>query len=92
MHALSYESQLVNAKVADQVPARRSVAKDPYFQSANAAEMKFVLDYLAVGSREFPKAKNHALSTFQVINESIINSVPVKDALDRAVAKYNEAA
>jgi multiple sugar transport system substrate-binding protein len=93
-HALSYESQLVNAKIADQVPARRSVAKDPFFQTANATEMKFVLDYLAAGSREFPKAKNldRLIDLFnQAINESIINGVPVKEALDRATAKYNEA-
>jgi len=95
IHALSYESQLVNAKVADQVPARRSVAKDAYFQTPNAAEMKFVLDYLALGSREFPKAKNldRLIDLFnQAINESIINGVPVKEALDRAAAKYNETA
>lgn len=94
MHAMSYESQLVNAKIADAVPARRSVAKDPYFQSPKAAEMKFVLDYLAQGSQEFPRTKNldRLIDLFnQAINEAIIKDVPVKVALDQAAAKYNQA-
>ncbi len=93
MHALSYESQMTNAKIAGQVPARRSVAKDLYFQSADATEIKFVLDYLALGSQEFPRTKNvdRLMDLFnQAINEVLLNDVPVKVALDRAAAKYNE--
>lgn len=93
-YTLSPEAQLIDAKVAEQIPARRSVAKDPFFQTPDAAKMKFIMDYLALSSREFPLAENldQLIDLFNlVIHEVLLNNVPTQVALDRAAAKYNEA-
>ncbi|OGC02846.1 MAG: hypothetical protein A3G35_10325 [candidate division NC10 bacterium RIFCSPLOWO2_12_FULL_66_18] len=93
-YTLSPEAQLIDAKVAEQIPARLSVARDPFFQTPEAAKMKFIMDYLALSSREFPLVENldQLIDLFNLaIQENLLNNVPTQVALDRAAAKYNEA-
>jgi multiple sugar transport system substrate-binding protein len=93
VHTLGHEAQLINAKLGGQVPARKSVAKDAYFQSADADEMRFIVEYLARSSREFPLTPNlgQLIDLFHLaIHEVLLNDASPKAALDRAAAKYNE--
>ncbi|MBW3097207.1 ABC transporter substrate-binding protein [Pseudohoeflea coraliihabitans] len=93
-HALSYESQLLNAEVAGQVPARKSVAEDAFFESEEGENLKFILDYIATASSEFPQATNLDLliELFNLaIQEAILRDVSVQQALDNAASKYNRS-
>jgi multiple sugar transport system substrate-binding protein len=92
-YTMSHEAQLMNAQVGGQVPALRSVASDPFFQSENAKELKFTLDYVGKASKEFPETKNfdRLIELFNLsLQECLLKGVPVQQALDEAAAKYND--
>ncbi|NPV52461.1 MAG: sugar ABC transporter substrate-binding protein [Firmicutes bacterium] len=91
---VSAEAQLMNAKLAGELPVRRSVLNDPYFQTKEAAAQRFFALYLNTKSQPFPKSQNYGLlkDTFvMALHEILTNRKTVQKALDDAVAKYNEA-
>jgi multiple sugar transport system substrate-binding protein len=95
-HYTSSETQETNARMAGALPSRKSVLAMPFFQTPEAAYMKWWLQYIA--DRGEP---NIATPWFTELNEVMVDalhqvllnaSAPVKPALDAAVARYNQIA
>jgi multiple sugar transport system substrate-binding protein len=95
-HYTSPETQEINARMAGALPSRRSVVAMPYFQTPEAAYMKWWLQYIA--ERGEP---NIATPWFTELNEVMVDalhqvllnaSAPVKPVLDAAVTRYNQIA
>lgn len=88
------EAQVANAREAGEMPVRKSTARDPWFATPAAAEMRGWMDYVAqrgrddvsqqlVRAREFNTLLNTATQ------QMILDDRPVKEALDDAAAQWN---
>lgn len=95
-HYTSVETQEINARMAGALPSRKSVLAQPFFQTPDAAYMKWWLDY--IGERGEP---NISTPTFTELNEVMVDalhhvllnpSANVKQVLDEAVKRYNQIA
>jgi maltose-binding protein MalE len=88
---VSPEAQLINARVASELPCRASVLKDPWFSTPEAADMKLLLEYMRRYPRQFQyHPKNNVLgdlvaNAFQAI---ITKRASVKDALNDVAKKW----
>jgi multiple sugar transport system substrate-binding protein len=88
---ISPETQLINARVASELPCRASVLKDPWFETPEAADMKLLLQYMKQYPRKFQyHPKNNVLgdlmaSAFQSI---VAKRASVKDALNDVAKKW----
>jgi len=90
------EAQEINARVAGTLPSRKSVMQRPYFQSPEAAYLRWWVDYMAERSETVIN-----VSTFAQLNEVMVDvlhralvdpSSQLKPLLDEAVKKYNQIA
>jgi multiple sugar transport system substrate-binding protein len=95
-HYTSVETEEINARMAGALPSRKSVLAQPFFQTPDAAYMKWWLDY--IGERGEP---NIATPTFTELNEVMVDalhqvllnpSASIKPVLDAAVKRYNQMA
>lgn len=95
-HYTSAETQEINARMAGALPSRKSVVSMPFFQTPEAAYMKWWLQYIA--ERGEP---NIATPWFTELNEVMVDALhqvllnaaaPAKPVLDAAVARYNQIA
>ena len=88
---ISPEAQLINAKVASELPCRASVLKDPWFNTPEAADMKLMVQYMKQYPRRFQyHPKNNVLgdlmaSAFQSI---VAKRASIKDALNDVAKKW----
>ncbi len=92
-HMLSPEAQLINAKVAGEPPSRRSVLKDPWFQTAEAADMKVQLEYMANHPHPWKyHSKNNLLGDLFAggAQAMIQNRKPAKDVLAEIAKRWND--
>ena len=82
---VSPEAQVINASVAAEVPSRKSALKDPWFSTPEAADMKFMVDYVRQHGRTMPYHEKH-LELSNMVAEGaqqiITRRKSVKDALD----------
>jgi len=90
----STEAQVLNARVAGEMPVRLSALQDPWFKQPNAAEMRSWVEYVAKSGREANSlkiSKSRELSSLYntATQEIILRNRPVKQALDEAAAKWN---
>lgn len=95
-HYTSVETEETNARMAGALPSRKSVLASPYFQTAEAAYMKWWLDY--IGERG---ESNIATPTFTELNEVMVDALHqillkpssnIKQVLDEGVKRYNQLA
>jgi multiple sugar transport system substrate-binding protein len=86
------ESQEINAKVAGTLPTRKSVLERPYFQTPEAAYMRWWIEYVAERGESIIN-----VATFDQLNEVMDNalqqilldpSTDIKAVLDSAVEEY----
>jgi multiple sugar transport system substrate-binding protein len=86
---VSPEAQVINARVAAEVPSRKSALKDPWFNSPEAADMKVMVEYVRQHGQTMPYHEKHLeLSNMvaEAAQQIITRRKSVKDALDE-VAK-----
>lgn len=91
-HMLSPEMQLINAKVAEEVPSRKSVGADPWFKTAEAYYVNAYLKIAAESGKAFPyPAEFNKLSDYLAvaIQQVIVNNAPIEKVLKEAQEKYN---
>jgi ABC-type glycerol-3-phosphate transport system substrate-binding protein len=92
-HMISPESQIINARVAKNLPMRRSAYEDPWFKSPDAAELVNWKNYILQGGRtheqaEFSDFMNDALAL--AYEQILTGQKPVKAALDEAAERFNQ--
>ncbi len=93
-HMLKPEVQLINAKVAGEPPSRKSVLKDPWFQTPEAADMKVQLEYMVSHPHPWKyHPKNNLLADlFAAGAQAMIqNRKPAKDVLNEIAQRWNNA-
>lgn len=92
---LQPEAQETNARLAGTLPSRRSVLDGPFFQTPEAAYMRWWLDYVAERGETVIN-----VASFAQLNEAMVDvlhaalsdpSAKLKPLLDAAVQRYNQA-
>ncbi len=81
---VSPEAQVINARVAAEVPSRKSALKDPWFNTPEAADMKVMVEYVRQHGRTMPYHEKHLeLSSMvaEMTQQIIGRRKSVKDAL-----------
>jgi multiple sugar transport system substrate-binding protein len=90
------EAQEINARVAGSLPTRKSVLERPFFQTKDAAYMRWWMDYAAERGEIVIN-----VPTFTQLNEALVDalqqvlnspSANIKQILDDAVKRYNQTA
>lgn len=88
---VSPEAQLANAKIASEPPARKSVLKDPWFSTPEAADIRFVLEYLAKHPHEFkyPQHTDYLQTQLALAAQQIVSGKQkIQDALRELAGKW----
>jgi multiple sugar transport system substrate-binding protein len=91
-HMASPEMQLINTKIAGEIPARKSIQVDPWFQTEDAS---YVNMYLRIASESgksfnFPPELNSLCDKISVaIQKVIVKDAPIEKALKEAQDSYN---
>ena len=94
-HMISPAAQIVNARIGQNMPTRKSAYDDPWFRQEEASELVAWKDYILAGGRPYRTVE---LSDFMndvlaaAYEEILTGRAPVKDALDRAAARFNDRA
>ncbi len=86
---VSPEAQVINARVAAELPSRKSALKDPWFSTPEAADMKIMVDYVRQHGQTMPYHERHLeLSSMvaEAAQQIVSRRKSVKDALNE-VAK-----
>lgn len=91
----SADAQLENAKVAGEMPSRRSVYEDPWFQSSELGrEMTNWKEYLELGGR-IAKWPEDYVFLHRVLVEAaqriVLANEPIEEVLQEAEERYNGA-
>ena len=92
---LSPEAQIINAKIAGELPSRKSVTKDPFFSSPQGATMKIMLDYMnAFPSKPLQYDAKQAQLQDIIASETqqiIVSRKPIPDALKSMATQWDAA-
>jgi ABC-type glycerol-3-phosphate transport system substrate-binding protein len=91
-HLLSPEAEIINARVAGEMPTRKSTYKDPWFQTEEAADLREWRTYINEHGRSIRLPEKFlALSDFIAIaaQEVVGTQVSPKKALDEAAKKWH---
>ena len=88
------EAQITNAKVAGEMPVRKSALADPWFESDDASEMRGWIEYISAHGRDDTSQKLvKAREMNRLINvatqEMILKNRSVREALDDAASQWN---
>jgi ABC-type glycerol-3-phosphate transport system substrate-binding protein len=90
------EAQEINARVAGSLPTRKSALERPFFQTKEAAYMRWWMDYAAergeiiINVPSFTQLNEVMVDALQqVLNSPAAN---IKQVLDEAVKRYNQVA
>lgn len=89
------EAQIINAKVADELPSRKSVLKDPWFNTPEAVHMKVMVDYASRYSRTMDYHPKHFMLcelAAEATQKIILKQKSIKDALDEVAKRWSEEA
>lgn len=91
-HMLSPEMQLINAKVAEEVPSRKSVGADPWFKTEEARDIRVYLRVASESGKTLPYPAEFASLCDKLavaIQQVIVNNAPIEKMLKEAQDKYN---
>lgn len=94
-HAVSRESQVINARVGGEIPSRKSTYDDPWFRTRDAAELLSWKDYIANYGRALKYPEKYLDAMEYLADEAaavILNNKPIQQALDDAARKYDAIA
>jgi multiple sugar transport system substrate-binding protein len=92
-HMISPAAQSTNAKIGQNMPTRRSSYEDPWFRTEEASDLVAWKNYVLAGGRPYQSVElsdfiNDSLA--QAYEEILTGRTQIKEALDRAAARYNE--
>ena len=91
-HMISPESQLINARIAGELPARKSTFENPWFKTEEASHMNIWKDYIDKYGRVFKYPEKYtemAEGWGEALQKIILQNADVKQALGEAAQKYN---
>jgi multiple sugar transport system substrate-binding protein len=92
---LKPEAQLINAKVADQLPAIKSALQDPWFHTNQGAQLLQWGDNLAKNSRGL-KIPEHYIFLMDCMAKAyeqvLVGGKPIPEALEEAAKRFNKRA
>ncbi|MCL4370349.1 MAG: sugar ABC transporter substrate-binding protein [Chloroflexi bacterium] len=91
-HMMTPEMQLLNAKVAEEVPSRKSVGSDPWFKTPEAADMAIYFRSAAESGKALaypPEFASLCDKLSVAIQQVIVNNAPIEAALKKAQDDYN---
>jgi multiple sugar transport system substrate-binding protein len=92
-HMLSYESRLIEAKLAGELPSRKSVYEDAWFKTESARELKSWADYAGNYGRVFRYPEKYVRMSellAEAAQEMVLQGASAQQVLDKAARKYNE--
>jgi multiple sugar transport system substrate-binding protein len=93
-HMTGREAQLLNAKIAQEPPCRKSVIKDPWFDTPEATDLKIQVEYMARHPYPFRyHPKNNLLADWlaEGAQQIIANRRPALEVLNEVAKKWNGA-
>jgi multiple sugar transport system substrate-binding protein len=88
---ISPEAQVINARIASELPSRASALRDPWFNTPEAADMKMMVQFMRQYPRKFQyHPKNNILGDLMAQNFQavIAKRASVKDALNDIAKKW----
>jgi len=87
---ISPEAQLANARIANEIPARKAVLKDPWFSTTDAADLKFALDYMAASAHVFkyPKRTDYLQTRIALAAQQMMKGRSVREALQQVAEEW----
>lgn len=91
-HMTGREAQTLNAKIAQEPPCRKSVLKDPWFQTPQAADLKLQIEYMIRYPHPFQyHPKNNLLADMlaEGSQQVIANRRPALEVLQEVAKKWN---
>lgn len=91
-HMISPESQFINAKIAGELPARKSTYQDPWFTTEEASHMRIWRDYIDNYGKVFKYPEKYtqmAEGWGEALQRIILQDADAKQVLDEAAQKYN---
>jgi multiple sugar transport system substrate-binding protein len=94
-HAVSQESQVINARSGGEVPSRKSTYDDPWFKTPEAAEILSWKRYIGDHGRSLKYPEKYLDGMEYLADEAaavLLNNKPIQQALDDAARKYNAIA
>lgn len=92
-YMISPEAQLINARVAGELPSRKSTYNDPWFKTEDAIHMKIWKDYIKNYGRGFKYPEKYtqmAEGWGDAIQKAILEDADIKQVLDEAAQNYNK--
>jgi multiple sugar transport system substrate-binding protein len=93
-HYIGADALEINARVAGTLPTRKSALSRPFFQTKEAAYLRWWMDYVAERSEHVIN-----VATFSQLNETMVDALHqvllsptanIKGTLDEAVKRYNQ--
>ncbi|MBW4092657.1 MAG: extracellular solute-binding protein [Proteobacteria bacterium] len=89
---ISPDAQLANAKISGEIPAVKSVLKDPWFKTPQAADIRSYLEYLAAYPHPFKYQKgNQFLATRMALAaQQMVEGKPIRAALKEVAAQWEQ--
>lgn len=90
---ISREAQLANARIGNEIPARKSVIADPWFSTPEAADLRFALEYISERPRPFqyPKRTDYLQTRIALAAQQMMGGKPVRNALDEVAREWESA-
>ncbi len=90
---ISPAAQLINARVANELPSRKSVIADPWFNMPEAADLKFAVEYMAGSPHTFkyPNRTDFLQMRIALAAQQMMSGTPVKEALKQVAADWEKA-
>lgn len=87
---ISAEAQLANAKLANEIPSRRSVLSDPWFKESEAADIKFAIDYISSSPHVFkyPKRTDYLQTRIALAAQQMMRGRPIREALEQVADEW----
>lgn len=90
---VSTEAQVANARVANEIPSRKSAVQDPWFSTPEAADLRFSLDYMSESPYVFkyPKRTDFLQTRIALAAQQMMRGRPIGEALKQVAAEWETA-
>jgi ABC-type glycerol-3-phosphate transport system substrate-binding protein len=88
---VSPESQLLNAKIAKEIPSRKSTIKDGWFETHEAADLKFALNYMADSPHifKYPMKTDYLQTRLALAAQQMMTGKPIKETLKQVAREWD---
>jgi len=92
-HYQSAESDMINVEIGGQLPTRLSTVENDYFDSPEAAHLRWYLDYMADSTYmlQYKAPGGHWDELILAFHDIVVNDAPIEEALNDAATTYNRS-